>query len=325
MLTLPPFAMVRARTLVEALDALGDGRGVPIAGGTDLVPNMKRGLLEPARLVSLRRVPELRGIRVEDDGALVLGAATTLAELAGDARVARGWPAVAQAAQAVASPQIRNAGTLGGNLCLDTRCIYYDQSAFWRGALGHCLKTCGDVCHVVPQGRRCVAAFSADTPPALIASGASVRLASGAGERTLALADLYTSDGAHNSVRRPDELLVDVRVPAPPPRTRGVYVKVRSRAAIDFPVLSMAAVVTRDGDDAVRSLALVVGALGAKPRTIDGLDALALGKRLDRDVVEAVSARAHAVCRPLPNLDGDPDWRRTVLPVYVRRALAALA
>lgn len=311
MLTLPRFGLVRARTLPEALDALGDGHGVPIAGGTDLVPNMKRGLLEPARLVSIRRIPELHGIRVEADGALVLGASTTLAEIARDARVLEGWPAVAQAARAVASPQ--------------TRCAYYDQTKFWRGALGHCLKTCGDVCHVVPQGRRCVAAFSADTPPALIASGASVRLASAVRERALALADLYTADGAHNHVRRADEVLVDVRVPAAPPRTRGVYVKVRSRAAIDFPVLSMAAVITRGRDEAVQSIALVVGALGARPRTVDGLDGIALGRTLDRGVIAAVSERAHAACHPLSNLDVDADWRRAVLPVYVRRALESLA
>ncbi len=135
-----------------------------VAGGTDVVPNMKRGLLEPERLVSLRRVPELAGVRIEADGTLVLGAATTLAEIARDSRVVQGWPVVAQAARAVASAQIRNVATLGGNLCLDTRCAYYDQSGFWRNALGHCIKTCGDVCHVVPQGQRCVAAFSADPP-----------------------------------------------------------------------------------------------------------------------------------------------------------------
>src|ERR1019366_560741 len=198
MLTLPSFGLVRARSLPEAIEALSDGRALPIASGTDVVPNMKRGLLEPARLVSVRRIPELTGVRVEEDGSLVLGAATTLAEIAGDARVARTWPGVAQAVRAVASPQIRNAGTLGGNVCLDTRCAYYDQSKFWRSALGHCLKTCGEVCHVVPHGHRCVAAFSADTPPALIASGARVRLASPAGERTTGPFAFYTSGGAHH-------------------------------------------------------------------------------------------------------------------------------
>ena len=325
MLTLPSFGLVRARSLPEAIEALSDGRALPIAGGTDVVPNMKRGLLEPARLVSVRRIPELTGVRVEEDGSLVLGAATTLAEIAGDARVARTWPGVAQAVRAVASPQIRNAGTLGGNVCLDTRCAYYDQSKFWRSALGHCLKTCGEVCHVVPHGHRCVAAFSADTPPALIASGARVRLASQAGERTMALSDFYTSDGAHHTVRRPDEILVDVRIPLPPPRTQGVYVKVRARAAIDFPILSMAVVLTRDRDETVQSIAVVVGALASKPRVVDGLDAIAVGRPLDGRVIEAVADRAHAVCHPLANLDGDAGWRRTVLPVYVRRALAALA
>jgi len=324
-LTLPSFTFVRARDLAEALDALADGTTLPIAGGTDVVPAMKRGVLAPRRLLSLRRIPELRGIRQEDDGTLVIGAATSLADLSADARVLRTWPAVASAAAAVGSPQIRNAGTVGGNLCLDTRCTFYDQSAFWRGALGHCLKTSGEICQVVARGRRCVAALSADLPPPLIAHGASVRFASARGERTMPLSAFYKPDGAHNTVRQPDEILVDVRLPRPSHGVRGIYVKVRSRASIDFPCLSLAAVVECGSDGVVRGLRLVVGALASTPRVIDGLDAIATGVPLEATVIRRIAERAYASCHPLPNSDVDADWRRAVLPVHVRRALASLA
>lgn len=323
MLTLPPFELVRARTVPEALDALADG-AVIVAGGTDLVPNMKRGVATPRRVVSVRRLDALRGIRVEPDHTLVVGSGTLLADLAEDARVRETWPALSDAAGLVASPPIRNVATLGGNVCLDTRCPYYDQTEFWRGALGHCLKTCGDVCHVVPSGKRCVAAFSADTPPVLLAFGATVTLTSTRGTRTIPLAELYVADGKKHLTLAADELLTEVRVPAPPAGTRSGYVKVRSRAAIDFPALSIALVLTRT-DRTVTRLSIVVGALGARPRAVDGLEALAHGKPLDEPTIAAVAERARAACHPLDNVDVDPGWRRDVLPVHVRRALTALA
>ena len=236
----------------------------------------------------------------------------------------RGWPALAQAAGLVASPAIRNVATLGGNVCLDTRCPYYNQTAFWRGALGHCLKTTGTVCHVVPAGRRCVAAFSADTPPALIAYGATVTLASTRGRRTLPLEDLYVADGARNTSRAADEVLVEVRVPRSAGGTKSAYVKVRSRASIDFPALSIALAATVGDDGVLHALSVVVGALGARPRVVDGLGPLAIGRPLTAVVIDAIAERARAVCHPLDNVDLDAGWRRSVLPVHVRRALRAM-
>jgi 4-hydroxybenzoyl-CoA reductase subunit beta len=323
MLTIPPFELVRPGSLQAALEAIAAG-GVLVAGGTDLVPNLKRGLLAPERVVSLRQVGELRGLRLDDEGALVAGAGTVLADLAVDSRVQTHWPALAQAAALVASPAIRNAATLGGNVCLDTRCPYYNQTAFWRGALGHCLKTTGQVCHVVPSGRRCVAAFSADTPPVLIAYGATVTLASTRGRRTLRLEDLYVADGARNTTRAPDEIVVEIRVPRPDEGSRSAYVKVRSRASIDFPALSIAVVARVDGGRVLRGLSIVVGALGARPRVVDGLGALAMDRPLDPPVIEAIAERARAVCHPLDNVDVDAQWRRAVLPVHVRRTLRTM-
>ena len=275
--------------------------------------------------MSLRHIAELRGTRVDDEGALIVGAGTILAELASDVRVRETWPALARAAELVASPPIRNAATLGGNVCLDTRCAYYDQTAFWRGALGDCLKTCGQVCHVVPSGRRCVAAFSADTPPVLIAYGATVTLASTRGRRTLPLEDFYVADGAKHTARAPDEIVIELRVQRPAEGACATYVKVRPRASIDFPALSIAVVVVHAVDRAVRAMSLVVGALGAKPRVVDGLGPIALGRPLDARTIEAIAERARAACHPLDNVDVDAEWRRAVLPVHVRRTLQAMA
>jgi 4-hydroxybenzoyl-CoA reductase subunit beta len=324
LLTLPSFEMARPRSLEEALGALAEDGARVLAGGTDLVPNMKRGLVAPRRLVSVRHVRELAGVRIDEDGALILGAATTLADVAADARVREGWPAIARAADMAASPPIRNVATVGGNVCLDTRCSFYDQSAFWRGALGHCTKTCGQTCHVVEGGRRCVAAFAADTPVALVAYGARVRVASCRGARVMPLEELYVADGARHTVLAPGELVTAVEVPPPPARTRAAYSKVRVRGAIDFPALAMAARVSFAADVAVDGVALVVGAVGPRPRAVGGLDDLARGRPLDARVIDAVAERAREACRPFTTGAVDAAHLRAVLPVHVRRLLEDL-
>lgn len=325
MLRLPAFEYHRPETLEEAarlLDGFGD-QALPIAGGTDLVPNMKHGLFEPAHLVSLRGVRELRGIAVRGSE-LVIGAGETLAVVAAHPLVRLHATSVAEAAGLVAGPQLRNAGTIGGNLCLDTRCTYYNQTRFWRQSLGYCLKKDGDTCHVTRVGRKCVAAHSADTPPALMTLDASVDLVSARGERAVPVTELFIADGIWNSVRRPDEILVRVRVPLPPEGTRTAFRKIRQRNAIDFPLLNMAVACGLDRDERVRSIRLVVSALGSRPRVVSGLDEVATGRALDDEVVEAVAAKAHQQCRPLTNIIVDPEWRRAMVPVHVSRMLRGL-
>jgi 4-hydroxybenzoyl-CoA reductase subunit beta len=338
MLRLHQYQYHRPARLAEAIELLhGRDDAMPIAGGTDLVPNMKHQLFTPNHLVALKGIGELRGIElrdpdgapVDEDGAdraatLTIGATVALSEVAADARVRRHLPALAAAAGLVAGPQIRNQGTLGGNLCLDTRCTYYNQSHFWRDALGYCLKKDGTVCHVTRVGRKCVAAHSADTPPVLIALGAEVELASADGMRRVPVADFFVADGVWNSVRRRDELLTRVHVPLPEAGTRMSYQKVRQRNAIDFPLLSIATVAHLDPDTSVRALAVVVSALGSRPRVVSGLDRLAAGARLV-DVADAVAEQAHRQAHPLENIIVDPDWRRAMVPVYVRRALHEMA
>jgi 4-hydroxybenzoyl-CoA reductase subunit beta len=325
MLRLHEFHYHRPTDLEQAL-SLFDAHGpdaMPIAGGTDLVPNMKHRLFTPGHLVALKRLPELRGIRLRDE-VLEIGAAESLAAVSRDPKVARLFPSLAQAAGSVAGPQLRNMGTIGGNLCLDTRCTYYNQSWFWRSALGFCLKKDGDVCHVTQVGTKCVAANSADTPPVLMTLGAEVELVSPTGRRIVPVVDLFVADGIRNTVRRPDEILVRVRVPIAAAGMRTAFAKLRQRGSIDFPLLNLAVAADLPADGPIREMRIVVSALGARPRTITGLESLAVGRILSEEVIESVVEAAFRQCHPLTNIIVDPDWRRAMVSVQLRRALRQL-
>ena len=324
MLRLPPFEYHRPETADEAaglLDELGDD-AMLIAGGTDVIPNMKHRLHEPAHLVSVRNVAELQGIDVEGDE-LVLGAGTTLAEVAADPRVRTHLPALAEAAGQVAGPQLRSMGTVGGNLCLDTRCTYYNQSYFWRRSLGFCLKKDGDTCHVTGTGAKCVAAHSADTPPVLWVLGATVDLTSADGGRSVPVDEFFVPDGIRNTVTQPGEIVTRIRVPLPSAGTRMAFRKLRPRRSIDFPVLNLAVAGAVEGGR-VRTLRLVVSGLGSRPREVTGLDDV-MDAPLNEETIDAVALQAHKQCRPLTNSIVDPQWRRAMVPVYVRRAVESLS
>ncbi len=330
MLRLPRFELRQPESLTDAVRLLADLPGAMLlAGGTDLLPNLKHELFAPQVVVSLGRVGELRGIRREPDGTLVIGAMTTLVEVAESASVRAQAPALAQAASLVAGPQLRRRGTLGGNVLLDTRCQYYNQTYFWRQALGFCLKKDGTLCHVVAGGSRCVAAASADTAPALMTLGARLDILGPAGRREIALDDFFVADGIRNHRLAEGEILTAVRVPPPAAGHRGAYGKLRERGSIDFPLLGVA--VRLDLDDAGRVLDadVVLTALAARPRRVSGAAALlrgvpAAGDALD-EAARAVADAARRQCRALPNVPGDHDWRGEMVPVYVRRTLRAAA
>jgi 4-hydroxybenzoyl-CoA reductase subunit beta len=321
MLTLPVFEYVRPASVDDVLRELADhpGECLLVAGGTDAVPNLKHRLHEPKRVVSLAGVTELKAVR-EDAAGLHLGALVTLTALTRLPQLVRDFPATARAASLVASPQIRNMGTLGGNLCLDTRCTYYNQTYFWREALGFCLKKDGVVCHVVPQGKRCVAAHSSDVAPTLIAYGAEVEIAGPGGRRSVSCDSFFVGDGIHNNILKPDELVTRVTLPAAARGLRGAYRKLRPRAAIDFPMLSVAGA-ARGSATKLESLRIVVSALGAKPRLLGSLDPLVVGRPASEETFAAVAAAAHKQCRPLINVAYDDDWRHAMVPVLVTRAL----
>jgi 4-hydroxybenzoyl-CoA reductase subunit beta len=280
---------------------------------------LKHRLHEQRYVVHLGQVEELDYMR-EDDSGLHIGPLLTLSRLAASGPVRRDFPSLARAASLVAGPQLRNMGTIGGNLCLDTRCTYYNQTYFWREALGFCLKKSGTVCHVVPAGKRCVAAHSSDTAPVLITLDAEVEIASRAGRRTIPVDEFFVPDGVHNNVLKPGELITRISIPATARGRIAGYQKLRPRGAIDFPMLSVAfAAALRDGRcEAAR---LVVSALAAKPKTISGLDAIVKGRALDQTTIEALAEAASRQCRPVIIIPYDEEYRHAMVPVFVRRAV----
>lgn len=323
MLRLPTFRYHRPSTIAEAVALRGEhgGESMYIAGGTDLIPNMKHRLFEPAHLIALKGIASLGGIG-EESGHLRIGSGETLTAVATNELVQSRFPALAEAAAHVAGPQLRNAGTIGGNVCLDTRCTYYNQTAFWREALGFCLKKDGDVCHVTRVGKKCVAAHSADTPPVLMTLDAIVVLVGPEGEREVPIRDFFVADGIVNTVRTPEEIVTEIRIPLSSAARRQAYAKLRQRKSIDFPLLTVAIAADMEADGTVLSIEAVVTALGSRPRVLSGWSEVAQGRTLDDDVVDELAARAYKQCHPLENIIVDADWRRAMVPVYVKRALA---
>lgn len=332
MLRLPPFRLEQPETLQAALELLAAAgpQAVVLAGGTDLLPNMKHELLQPPVVVALSRVPELCSIRQAADGEIVIGAMTPLAAVAASPLVRETLPALAQAASLVAGPQLRRRGTLGGNVLLDTRCQYVNQTHFWRSALGFCLKKDGTACHVVAGGSRCVAAASADSAPALMTLGARLEIAGAAGTRQVPIDAFFVADGIRNRRLEPGEILTAIRIPGPAAGHRGAYGKLRERGSIDFPLLGVAARLDLSPAGVCEDADLVLTALAAAPRRVAGvaeaLRGVATTPASGSDWVAAlgkVAAMARRQCRPLPNIPGDHEWRSEMVPVYVRRTLQA--
>ena len=325
MLRLPPFRYHRPASLAEAVALLGEHAGdvMPVAGGTDLIPNMKHRLFEPGHLVALKGIPELRGVR-QEGGYLRIGAGETLSAVASDPAVVSRFPALADAAGHVAGPQLRNMGTIGGNLCLDTRCTYYNQTLFWRKALGYCLKKDGSACHVVKGGTRCVAAHSADAATALLPLEAELRIVGPEGERTIPISSFFTSDGVWNRRMEPGELLVTIHVPRPTAGTRHSFQKLRARDSIDFPLLNLAVRVDFTEAETVADLQIAASGMGSYPRKLGKVGAAAVGSRLTDAVVEEVTRQAFRQCHPLDNISVDAEWRHAMVPVLVRRALSEI-
>ncbi|MBK6295404.1 MAG: 4-hydroxybenzoyl-CoA reductase subunit beta [Rhodoferax sp.] len=260
---LPEFRTLCPATLGEAVSALSAQGAQALGGGTDLLPNLRRGLGQPATLVDLGALDDLTGIAVLPDGSLRIGACTALETIAEDALVRQAWPAIATAASLVAGPTHRVAATLGGNLCQDTRCIFYNQSEWWRSGNDYCLKYRGDKCHVVVKSDRCYATYHGDVAPALMVLDAQVEIVGPQGSRTLPVAQLFQEDGAKRLTLQHGELLVAVRVP-PAAQWRASYVKVRIRDAIDFPLAGIAVALTRDGDT-IAGLRLAITGTNSAP------------------------------------------------------------
>jgi 4-hydroxybenzoyl-CoA reductase subunit beta len=320
MLRLPRFQVAEPATVTEAVQLLAEhgDRARAMAGGTDLMPNMKHRIVTPELVVGLWRIPGLRGVRLEGER-IRIGALTTLHALSEDPILLHNLPALAEAAGMVAGPQLRRMGTIGGNVCLDTRCVYINQTYFWRSALGFCLKKDGTVCHVVKGGRRCVAAASNDSAPVLMTLGATLAIQNASGTREVAIDDFYTTDGVFNQDRRSDDIVTEIVMPVPAPGTIMGYAKLRTRAAIDFPELGVA-VLARIEDEVVVHADVCVTALASRPVRLNKLEPIFRGRRLDKDLIEDIAAEAYRRCKPLTNIASDPSYRREMVPVFVRRA-----
>jgi len=323
MLRLPPFRYLAPHSLDEAAQMLvqeGDS-AMLVAGGTDLFPNMKRRQFTPQVLVGLRGVKALKSISGSSEQGFRLGAGVTLTAIAEHPAMQRYYSALATAAGSVSTPQLRNIGTIGGNLLLDTRCNYYNQTEFWRHSIGYCMKKDGDICLVAPSSPRCWAISSADTAPVLVSLNASVRLVSVRGERVIPVRELFHDDGMHPYTRAEDEILSEVILP-PATGLQSVYLKLRRRGSFDFPILGVAVALRFADDGTISDARITLGAVASHP--VEAADAAALlpGQRLTPDLISVVAIVASRRAKPLDNADLTIYYRKQVTPIYIRRALS---
>jgi 4-hydroxybenzoyl-CoA reductase subunit beta len=307
--------LVRPSSLDEAVRELAAQGALPLAGGTDLLPNLRRGLAAPRTLVDLSAVAGLDTIELRPDGSLRLGATVTLATLAADERVRAGWPALARAAGLVAGPTHREAATLAGNLCQDTRCIFYNQSDWWRAGNGYCLKYRGDACHVVVKSDRCYATYHGDVAPALIVLGAEAEIVGPAGRRTIPLAELFREDGAHLLTFAPGEWLSAVGVP-PPGRWRAAYEKARVRDAVDFPLAGVAVALERDGE-LLAGLRVAITGTNSAPLVVP-TDSI-VGAPWDDAAAQALDKSVRATANVLATTVAPVRYRRRMLQALTRK------
>ncbi|RME05699.1 MAG: 4-hydroxybenzoyl-CoA reductase [Deltaproteobacteria bacterium] len=329
MMRLPAFDYRLPRQIEEAVAMVRDAgeEGTFVAGGTDLYPNMKRRQQTPKVVVGLRRIPELQEIRGSAEGGLRIGAGLTLSRLLREETIRRAYPVVAEAAAMIATPLLRNMGTIGGNLLLDTRCNYYDQTYEWRKAIDFCMKKDGTTCWVAPSSPRCWAVQSSDLVPVVVALGARVRLVGPEGERVIPAADLYRDDGIRHLKKRPDELLTEILLPpvSPDGSVRATYRKLRRRGAFDFPVAGVAARLERAKDGTVTDATIVLGAVASHPVRATEAERLVTGVRLTPERIEAAAQAAFRPAKPLDNTDFEMSWRKEIVRHFVRIALGDLA
>jgi len=327
---LPKFEYRTPRTIAEAVKIIGDvgPEAQFVAGGTDLYPNMKRRQQMPKTVISVMRLPEPHQVSGDGKQGLVIGASVTLTEICENEIIRRDYPVIASAARTISTPILRNMGTIGGNLLLDTRCNYYDQNYEWRKAINFCLKKDGDVCWVAPGSSKCWAVQSSDLVPVMVAIGAKFRLVSTLGERLIDAAGFYNDDGIDYLQKRPDELLVDIHLP-PTNGWRASYQKLRRRGAFDFPVLGVAAYVKYEDGAAVDNqlitdARIVLGGIAPAPVQVSVAAQTLIGKSLSDDQIEAAAEAAYVKARPLDNTDFVYQWRKQMARQYTIRALREL-
>ena len=326
MLRLPPFRYLAPGTIEQATQMLAQEgeQAMLVAGGTDLYPNMKRRQFTPPVLIGLRGIAALKHISGSSDQGMRVGAGVTLTTLAEHPVFHEHYAALATAAGSVSTPQLRNMGTIGGNLLLDTRCNYYNQTEFWRHSVDYCMKKDGEVCLVAPGSPRCWAISSADTAPVLVSLDAQVRLVSVRGERVIPVRELFRDDGINPYTRANDEILSEIILP-PAHGWRSVYLKLRRRGSFDFPILGVAVALRFAADGTVADARITLGAVASHPVEATDAAKLLTGKRLTSELISEVATFAAKRSKPLDNADLTINYRKQVTPVYIRRALASFA
>jgi 4-hydroxybenzoyl-CoA reductase subunit beta len=319
---MPDFTLHRPKDVAEAVRLRAEEGALFVAGGTDMIVNVRRGIERPTSLVDLSAIDGLDRIERDADG-LHIGAGVTLDRLATDETIRGDFAAVAQGAAAVAGATHQRYGTLGGNLCLDTRCLFYNQSEWWRKSNDYCLKERGSVCHVAPGGKRCFAAFSGDVAPTLLVHGAEIDIAGPDGARRMKLADLYRNDGMDHLTLAPGEMIVTVHLPAAEGGAPSAYEKSRIRGAIDFP-LAGAAVRLRQDVGKVSALRIATTGVHTYPVSIAGLEKF-VGTALDDAALDEIGETVRSQSRPMRTTTVKPWYRRRVVGALARRLTARLA
>jgi 4-hydroxybenzoyl-CoA reductase subunit beta len=339
-LSLPQFKLLRPRSVQEAVEFLARhsaGAGVSpaqnhfanvsvriIAGGTDLIPSMRQKLFEPDHVLDLRGIAAMKGIKACSDSSVEIGALTTLRTIERSEILRQRYPVLTEAAATVASPVLRNMGTIGGNICLDTRCLWYNQSLTWRKGCGFCIKKDGDLCHVAPGGTKCWAVFSGDTPPALLCLDAEIEIASATGVRRIPLQEFYTGIGDNYRRLQPNELVTRVFLPSGSANYGGVYRKLRVRGSIDYPLAGVA-VAMRRSNGHVADARVAITAVNPAPMLLQGARAILAGKAMDEALAEAVGDLAARTAKPLTTSALTPEYRREMIRVFTKRAVLAAA
>lgn len=328
MMRLPKFNHISPRTIEEAC-VLREKYGLEasiLAGGTDLLVACKLRIQQPSYLISLREIQELKGITYKEDEGLRIGAMSSLDEIRSDPTILKHYPGLSEAASTVGTPQLREMGTLGGNLCLNTRCIYFNQSDTWRKSRAICFKMGGDVCHVVPKGRKCFAVFSGDMAPILIALRAKIKLVSTSGERLVPVENLYSGDGKEPIALKSGELLSEIILPRLVERQRSIYLKYKVRGAIDFPLAGVAVRMDSNGTGICMDCRVVLNAVGSSPAGVPEAEELMRGKVPNAELIDQISQKAMERSHPVANTSGsNPTYRRKMVGFLTKRALLAVA
>ncbi|MBL7995423.1 FAD binding domain-containing protein [bacterium] len=327
MMTLPSFEFLAPQSTKDAVGLMDQyrDRAKILAGGTDLIPSMKNKLFEPEVVISINNIPELKKIHFDPESGLTLGGLVSLADVGHNPLVTENYPVLAEAAKKIATPLLQNKGTIGGNILLDTRCYYYNQSHFWRKAVNNCMKKDGDICRVAPGGHRCYAISSCDTVPVLYAMDAVITLVSVKGERKIPLREFYQNDGMAFNKLLPNEILTQVQIPKLPLGFRGAYMKLRRRQAIDYPMLGVMVGLILDDNGICLEAKIILGAVFPCPWEVTEAQNILIGKKISEKEIEEASEMAYNTAKPMDLTNFRPAYRKRMVKVFTRRILQNLS